>query len=78
MSEPCPAKTAGAEKYRKQAMTDHKGQPISPYLTKPLRSVQEVLAERQSIDDLRRAGEARAAARETAAASDGARVSRVA
>ena len=59
-------------------MTDHKGQPISPYLTKPLRSVQEVLAERQVTDDLRRAGEARAAARDAVASHDIERVSHVA
>jgi len=64
--------------YRKQAMTDHKGQPISPYLMKPLRSVQEVLAERQSTDDLRRAGEARAAAREAVSQPETPRVPRVA
>ena len=56
-------------------MTDHNGQPISPYLMKPLRSVQEVLAERQSTDELRRAGEARA---EAARQADAQLISRVA
>lgn len=42
-------------------MTDTKGETVSPYLLRPLRSIQEVLAERRQAREYQKLAEARSA-----------------